>query len=217
MAKLDGGLLGRVTGKIGGIVFSSARGPAGKLNTARSYVKPANPQTTDQTTQRNFFAAAVEIVRRIGSAIYTNDWNRASGQNAGFQSLVSNILGAKTGTTNWTAPAEVNLGTLHAPATVTLANGPSSGQLKVTWSTELGDNGTTADDVVIICYPENKDGAADATRDEATQTRTDGATGVTFTGLVAGEDHVVGVYLRGAGTAADLLSPCQFGIGTAKA
>ena len=212
MAKLDGGLLGRVTGKIGGIVFSSARGPAGKLNTARSYVRPANPNTTDQQTQRGFFSAAVEIVRRIGSSIYTNDWNRASGQNAGFQSLVSVILGAKTGSTNFTAPAEVNLGTLHAPATISLSAGSSSGEIDVEWSTELGDNGTNADDVVIICYPVNKDGAADATRDEATQTRADGATGVTIDGLVAGENHVIGVYLRGAGTAVDLLSPCQFDI-----
>lgn len=217
MATLENGIMGRVKGKIGGIVFSSARGKEGKLNTARSFVKPANPQTTDQTTQRTFFSAAVEIVRRIGSAIYTDDWNRANGQNAGFQSLVSVILGARTDGTNFAAPAEVNLGTLHSPATITLANGASSGQLKVTWSTETGDNGTSADDAIIICYPKNKDGSADATRSEAVSTRTAGATGITFSGLVAGEDHVVGLYFRGAGTAVDLLSPCKFGIGAAKA
>jgi hypothetical protein len=210
MAILQGGLLGVVTGKIGGMVFSSARGLDGKVNTVRGYVKPSNPNTTDQQTQRGFFTAAVDIVRRIGSGVYTDDWNRAVGQNAGFQSLLSTILGARADSSDFEAPAEVNLGTLHAPATIAGATGGSAGEIDVTWSTETGDNGEATDTVVIFAYAADKTKSTSVARSVSVAARNDGTTGVTLDGLDDGENHIVGIYILGNIGNAGLISPCQW-------
>jgi hypothetical protein len=217
MAKLSGGVFGVVTGKTGGIVFSTARGSAGKVNTARAFVKPSNPNTADQQSQRNFFTACIDIVRRIGSSVYQDDWNRGVGQNPGYQSLVSTILSARASGTDFDAPAEVNLGTLYAPGTIAAATGSGAGEIDVTWSTENGDNGEATDYVVIFAYATDKTKSSSVARSVKVAARSNGAVGVTLTGLDAGEPHVVGIYLVGNIGNAGLVSPCQFDTASAHA
>jgi hypothetical protein len=53
MGIFQNGVFGKVAGKIGGVVFGSWRG----INYGRSYVKPSNPNTQAQQTQRNRFSA----------------------------------------------------------------------------------------------------------------------------------------------------------------
>lgn len=76
------------------LVFSTWKG----LKTAREYVVPANPQSADQTTQRNLFSDAVNAWRNyVTSAVERTAWNRsalASGKpQSGFNAAMSAMLG----------------------------------------------------------------------------------------------------------------------------
>lgn len=100
MAKLKAPLMSLgATGKLAGtLVFSTWKG----IKTAREYVKPANPQTAAQTTQRNLFSSAVSAFRNyLTDATGRTAWDvsaLASGSaQSGFNVCVKNLL-ARIGT-----------------------------------------------------------------------------------------------------------------------
>jgi hypothetical protein len=210
MGKFQGGLTGFMTGKVAGFVGSTARGLTGKVNTVKQYVIPSNPNTQGQQDQRNLFARAVAIIRNLSASLYQSDWDRAVGQLPGFQSLQSVILNAKTAGVGFNVPATVNLGSLHHPDDSGAAAGGASGEIDISWSTELGVDGTNNDQAVGIAYAMLNDAAPQQSASIAQVIRSAGATGITFTGLSAGSDYVVGLYFRGAGDALGKLSPCKF-------
>jgi hypothetical protein len=215
MAKQTGGIMGRPSGKVGGVVFGAARSRAGKVVTAREKVSPSNPNTVAQQAQRSIFSRALDIVKRIGPSIYQDDWNRAVSQLPGFQSIMSLVMANNTAGV-FSAPADVSLGTLHAPDTINFTTGSSEFEIKATWSTEAGANGTAADELVFFLYPASED--TDLTLTDTTSvTRADGAGGLTFDTTVASEDFVCCVYLRGAGTADGLISLATFKVATSHA
>lgn len=61
MAKLQSGLTGKITGKLGGSVMGVWKG----INWAREYVTPANPQSSGQVTNRNKFAYFSKTTRKM--------------------------------------------------------------------------------------------------------------------------------------------------------
>ena len=68
------------------------------LKTMRQYVKPANPQSTAQTVQRNLFSAAVDFWRTIlTDTVQRTGWDKdaslGSSPMSGFNSFVANALG----------------------------------------------------------------------------------------------------------------------------
>ena len=72
------------------------------LKVMREYVKPANPRTADQVTQRNLFTDSVAAWRNyIDAAIIRAAWDRSalvsgkpqSGFNAGMSSLIQILTG----------------------------------------------------------------------------------------------------------------------------
>ncbi len=210
MAKIIGGITGFVTGKIAGSVGSTARTREGKVNTMKQYTIPANPNTSGQQLTRGVFARAVSIIRNWAATIYQSDWDRAVGQLPGFQSMQSVLMSNYDAFGIFGSPAPVNLGSLHAPDTITVATGGAAGEIDVTWSTELGVDGTDDDEAVLIAYATTPGVAVQQSKSVAAATRADGATGITFTGLTASATYIIGLYLRGAGTAAGYLTPCSF-------
>lgn len=95
MAKLKAPLLSLgATGKIAGtLVMSTWKG----IKTAREYVKPANPQTAAQTTQRGYFADAVSAFRNyLTAAVERTALDRAAlasgSPQSGFNVCVKNLL-----------------------------------------------------------------------------------------------------------------------------
>lgn len=82
------------SGQLGGaIVFASWKG----VNTARQYVKPANPRTPGQIAQRDLMALIVSIWRNPALAsVIKAAWNRlaAAATNAvsGFNLFTSNLV-----------------------------------------------------------------------------------------------------------------------------
>lgn len=210
MSVITGGILGRVRGKTSGIVFSSARSRLGKVNTAREYVIPANPQTAEQTAQRNLFKRALDIAKGWGPDMYQADMNRAVQQLPGFQSVMSWLLSNVDASDNFTVPGDLPLGDLHFPNTFTVQDGAAAGEIKVTWSEEVGSNGTNSDEIKIIIYAQASDSTKQYDSYLSGGLRSGGSVGYTFSGLDTGDVYIVGLWVVGAGTAEGLISKCSF-------
>lgn len=205
MSILKGGIFSKPSGKTGGIVFGAARTRTGKLVTARELVPPSNPNTTLQQTQRSKFKSALDLVRRIGSSIYRTAWNRSVGQLPGFQSMESIFLNQMDSNKDITLVNDINLGILHLPDQITVESA-DPGTITVSYSDELGSNGTIHDQAIMICFAKD-----DATRQtplgvvmSTTENRVSGGAGVG--GLTTGKTYEVYFYFVGVDAAAGLYS-----------
>lgn len=210
MSKITGGLLGLVSGKIADVVFSSARGRTGKINTARQKVIPANPRTTAQVLVRSLFSRALGIVRFLAASIYSSDWDRSIGQLPGFQSMNSVLLNARTAGYDFALPVEIPLGTLPQLASFQAAEGGDAYTLSMTWPNIIPDGASAADEVVLFAYPVASGNETIAWKSEAVATRADGVTGIDFENMETNLTYIVGYYVRGAGDYAGMLSPCNW-------
>lgn len=152
MAKFEGSMFGKASGKLTGLVFGRARTREGKVMTARELVIPLNPRTEAQQIMRKRFQSTLYIVTQFGPGIYRNDWNRSVGKLPGYQSLFSIFQNASISTggvvTISNTPGPVELGELHGPETVEVT-GDTVDEYTVNWSTELGSNGH-GDDIPVI-------------------------------------------------------------------
>jgi hypothetical protein len=201
MAKLTGGILGTVAGKASGLVFSFARAREGKVNTVRALVIPSNPNTADQQSQRNAFSQALVRVKLISPDIYSADLNRAVNQLPGFQSLMSVILRNRDAVdpSLFEAFPSISLGDLHYPGNVTWT--PADDNITVTWSLELGSNGTADDEIVAFIYSSDTADPVVVYTSIDIKKRSEGAVGIEFDGLDSGKEFICCIYLRGASTA----------------
>jgi hypothetical protein len=204
MARISGGIFSRPRGSVSDVVFGAARTRTGKVVTAREKVPPSNPNTPAQQTVRNKFKDALQIVKAIGPSIYVTDFNRAVSQLPGWQSLMSIFTRKLDASFTLLEPDDVQLGTLHFPVTFTIATGAGPGEIVLTWSGEFGPNGTAADVLQVIAIPALA--ANRVTTDAVLANDTRNGSPLTITGLVDGASYQVGVYFRGAGTAAGELS-----------
>jgi|GEM_PF-5240860 len=211
MAIITGGLHGRPSGNVAGVVYGAARTRTGKAVTARELVYPSNPKTPGQVLQRAKFSEALNATRLLGATLWQDDFNRAIGQLPGFQCMMSIILNGTNAAEEFVSPADTPLGNLHFPGTFTCVTGVGAGgTVTLDWTAEVGINGTVADDLEVFMVA--KDAGAGNTRHAydmiATTTRAT-TTLVAQTG-VAGTDIVIGVYWKGAGTADGLYSLCRW-------
>ena len=122
--------------------------------TSRALVIPANPQTASQQSNRNIFSYVQQAVRSFGPTIYRNAFDRGVEDLPGYQSMLSLFRRgySKDSSSVWSV-SQVNpdtlLGELHFPNSVTPSN-PSGDILRITFSTELGENGSDNDQVFLV-------------------------------------------------------------------
>lgn len=211
MSKLEGGIFSNPSGQTSGIVFGAARTRRGKVVTARQLVSPSNPNTAAQQEQRTKFSESLTIVRAIGATIYQGDFNRAISQLPGFQSMMSIYLNNMNSSFTIGSISDTNLGLLHLPDTLTVTAG-TTGVIDVDWSTELGANGTTADQFVAFAVPNDQSNRADfdVMTSVAASIRSDAA--LAITGLGETIEYSIGMYFRGVGTALNTLTVARYGI-----
>lgn len=215
MARLEGGIFSRPRGKTGGLVFGAARTRIGKVATSRLLVVPTNPRTPAQVTQRNKFSEALAITRLIGPVEYQNFWNRAIGQLPGFQSLESVYLNSLSATSVIGTIPPVNLGALQTPTILSVLPIAPSGSVEVTFSTNLGLNGTT-DDLIHVYGVATNPAATPLDRVVVVNSTTIRDTGtVTLNGFISGSNVSVLIFAEGQGSALGLLSPTDFMQGNA--
>lgn len=210
-AIVRGGLHGRPSGNVAGIVYGSARTRQGKVVTARELVFPSNPRTAAQVLQRLLFKQSLFAVRHLTAAIWQDFFNRSIGQLPGFQSMMSIILSNTNNSEEFEAPPDTPLGNLHFPDTFGFAaGGGAAGSITATYTAEIGLNGTVDDKLKVIAIAKNPENTDE--RDTAK-----------FTGAVdredspeeypvgpAATDYVMGAWFEGLGTAEGLLSPCKW-------
>jgi len=207
MAIVRGGLHGRPSGNVAGVVYGAARTRTGKAVTARELVYPSNPRTAGQLLQRYIFLEALYATRHIGPSGYQDDWNRSIGQLPGFQSFMSIIMDNTDAAEDFNTPPDTPLGNLHFPGTFSIATGSgAAGSVTVSWSTETGLNGTAAD--VLRWIGIQKGAEVDHSRPAwfsgYTEVR---ATGTYVLGCLANaEVYQIATWIQGAGTADGLLS-----------
>jgi len=211
MAIIRGGLHGRPSGNVAGVVYGAARTRQGKAVTARELVFPSNPQTPAQVLQRQIFFASMHGVRSVGPDMYQDDWNRSVGQLPGFQSLISILMMNTDASNELSAPDPTPLGNLHFPDTFTIVTGAgAAGSIQLDWTGELGDNGTNNDVLRGACW-----------RVAVTASGKRGGLYIPFAKVrsdlsvnpVVGSpsiDMVVVVWFEGAGVAEDLLSQAKW-------
>lgn len=208
-AIVTGGLHGRPSGNVAGVVYGAARTRTGKAVTARELVYPSNPQTADQMLQRHIFLESLDATRKLAAACWQSHFNRSIGQLPGFQSMMSIILNNTNSSEEFTAPADTPLGDLHFPGTFACVTGTgASGTVDISWSTETGANGTAGDYVryVMIGKPAEANYTRYAYFVSGTTARSSGGQ-VAATG-VNGYDLGIGVFFEGQGSASGLLSTC---------
>lgn len=85
MAKIPQGILGGISGKIGGIVGSSWKG----INVIKT--KPlsvANPRTTAQVAQRTKFGNTVALASDILAQIIKPHWDRFASRQSGYNAFI---------------------------------------------------------------------------------------------------------------------------------
>ena len=210
-AIVRGGLHGRASGNVAGVVYGAARTRTGKVVTARELVFPSNPQTAAQVLQRNIFKETLDATRKLGSSLWQGDFNRAIGQLPGFHSMMSIILNMTNASEEVVAGATTPLGNLHWPGTLTVATGAGAGgSVTVTYTAEVGINGTVND--VVKSFAIRKDATAGQIRYAKDMAITGLRSALSFepqTSL-AGDDFVIGVYIQGAGSAVGNLSQCRY-------
>lgn len=203
MSRLLGGPFSRASGKVAGLVFSSARGADKKAQTVREHVIPTNPRTTAQVNQRNRINYSAQIVRAIGRGIYQFDMNRAVKQLAGFPSLMNIIsLAMDNSTGTLETPRSISLGVRHFPNSFTADAGTN--EIVIDWSAEAGAVGSADDEATVIAIAKDAD-TGEFTRPvliDQSAIRSDG--GVTLadavlTGVAAG-DYQVGLYFKNTGS-----------------
>lgn len=215
MAILEGNPYGRLIGTLAQTVGGAARGRRGKLNTIRTKVTPANPNTTDQVTQRTKFRDCLDVTRDFGPEIYQSDLNRAIGELPGFQSTMSVLLSSINESYVFSAPPSILLGDVHVPSTFDASAGVSGGDIKVDWSTELGDNGNDNDKLIVVAYEANPAVTGERHRVwtiPAGVFRSVGTT--TMPGFQEGVDVVVWAWFQGSSDTAGLLSNTMSDVGT---
>jgi len=214
MARLNGGIFSRPSGKTGGLIFGAARTRQGKVVTSRLLVIPSNPRTAAQQSQRSQFKSAMAIVRALGATVYKIDFNRAVSQLPGFQSLMSTFILNLSGALLLSKPNTLNLGGLYFPLTTSMTIDHVTKLATFTYTEENGDNGTINDDANCYIIP-----AASADRVPGNVAngaigggaRQDGTTTVALEAVTAGHTYIGCLWFHGEGTDnKGMVSPAVF-------
>ena len=144
MAKINQGILGGFSGKIGNVVGGSWKG----INYMRVLTKPSNPNSEKQQNQRTKFTTALSFLQpitpflRVGYKLFT-------AKQTAFNAAMSNVL------TNGIAGEAPDLELIYAAISVSKGNltpvaNPAfsydSGEITMTWADNTGSGTAKATD-----------------------------------------------------------------------
>lgn len=134
MGKLQGGILGIMTGKVGGVVGSTWK----DKNTLRSYRSSiAVNNTAKAVASKNVFAECVAKAIQINGVIGRDLWQRFEKSQSGYNALVAQFRSAYNNS-NIFVPADVILskGKIEETAILSASINPSNKDITITWNTE---------------------------------------------------------------------------------
>lgn len=145
MGKFHNGVLGTMTGKVGGVVGRTWKG----INTVASYQpNVSNPQTNAQMAQRGKLSALTTLASQINTGFIKPLWDRdakkMSGFNAFIQANIANV--SDLGVIDF-SKLVASKGKMVAPAD--LAAVYTASDVVVTWDSAVSDSYGLATD---LCY-----------------------------------------------------------------
>jgi len=166
MGKIINGILGGVSGKVGGVVGSNWKG----IPTIRAYAIPANPQSAGQTTQRELFTAVLNFLQLILTTVLQPYWDPFAVGKSGFNVAMSVNLQAWATKTAFD-DAIVAQGSLESETIAAAEYATGDGLLDFSWvPAELGDGEDTDTAIIVIVDTTNNIAFVDTSA-----TRVDGA------------------------------------------
>jgi len=152
MAKLLNGILGPLNGKVGGVVAATWKG----INYVRGYVIPANPQTTDQTTNRTKFGLIVAKAKQILGSILQVYWDPLVSGMSGFNKFVSTNALLMDPDFDYTV-MKVAEGNLEGQEIDAINYATGTGAIECDWSMNILGNGLSSDIMTCVIFDDDND------------------------------------------------------------
>lgn len=193
MGRILQGILGSFSGKVGPVVGGSWKGIA----YMKSYVIPANPQSTAQVAHRTKFKNFIAATKLILPTVINNYWEHLDAQMSGFNSFVKRNFESVSSTGLLSATTKTTLGDLEGTSEVSATYYTSTGVLAVTWDDIPSGNGDSTDNVLILAFDTTDNSLL--LLSDAVYTRGDQPSNDTIaTGLTAGNIRVYLSFVQGA-------------------
>lgn len=147
MARIRSGILGNIRGKVAGVVGSQWK----NINYLREYVKPANPDTDAQRTQRGKMTDVVEFCKPIVGPIFNAYTDKFLKGMSGYNFFVKRNIAEFDGTPDYEA-VKLTEGKLSPLAALACTYDTANGNLSMVWEKNLGNNGKDDDEVYWLIY-----------------------------------------------------------------
>lgn len=192
MGRILSGVLGGFSGKVGPVVGAKWK----SIDYMRSYVVPANPNTTGQQTVRTKFSALVVYARLLLATILQTYWDPFYSSMSGFNAFISQNYSKLSVGNLMDTDCIITKGTLAGDAITTAVK--SSGSLTISFVGDIIGNGLSTDKVQgVVINNESKIVYLGGTSD----TRADASTIVSVTSADDPGDLVAYLFFyRGTGS-----------------
>lgn len=145
MGKILSGILSGVSGKVAGVVGGSWK----DVDYLRAYVKPANPNTAAQQTQRTKFSDCVDFVKPLVGQVFNSYTDKFQKSMSGFNFAIKRNIDEFDG-----SPVYSNILLTEGPLSplATIAATYSDPTVTITFAKNLGNNGADTDAIFAAVY-----------------------------------------------------------------
>lgn len=160
MGKIPQGILGGVSGKIGGVVGSSWKG----INVIKT--KPlsvANPRTAGQVAQRSLFGNTVAFAVLILADIIKPLWDRFASKKSGYNEFIQTNINLFAGSSPFPqSDLIISKGKMAATPIDSVVASEAAGTVVVNWTDDSGVGFKLATDIVYALLINQTNGAVEA-------------------------------------------------------
>ena len=171
MAKIRSGILGNIRGKVSGVVGGQWK----DINYLREYVKPANPNTTHQQTQRTKMSDELAFCKPLVGPIFNAYTDKFQKSMSGFNRFIKSNIAEFDGSPDYSLIV-LSEGSLFPISTFAATYNAGDGEMVATWVKDLGNNGAITDATYTVAYDSSTGlwyyGATEITRNTETSSIT---------------------------------------------
>lgn len=139
------GILGKVSGKVAGVVGASWKDKA----YLRAYVKPANPNTAAQQVQRTKFSDVVAFCKPLVGQVFNTYTDKFQKSMSGFNFFIKKNIDIFEGTPEYSSVL-ITEGPLSVPLITTAIL--TGSLMEIEWTANNGNNGKDDDGVFAAVY-----------------------------------------------------------------
>jgi hypothetical protein len=147
MARIRSGILGNIRGKVAGVVGSQFK----DINYVREYVKPANPNSAGQQVQRGLMSGCVAFAKPLVGPVFNEYTDKFQKSMSGFNYFIKRNIKEFVETPDL-SNVLMTEGKLSPISALAATYNDSDGELAITWSPNLGNNGIASDTTMWACY-----------------------------------------------------------------